>query len=665
MTLFRLLIALAFAVPLLFTVRAVAAEGEARVALIIGNSSYRQAPLLNPANDASDLATALEKRGFNVLLREDVSERGLKEAVEDFAKYLRKGGVGLFFFAGHGVQLRDQNYLVPVDISFNSEADILFKSVSAEYVLSRMAEAGNRVNIVILDACRDNPLQASRPGVGKGLGAMNVGRAEKGTFIAYATSPGTTAADGDGRNGLYTKNLLASLSMADTDIDKVFGRVRGAVVNETGGRQVPWTSSSMVDSFYFDVEEGRQAALRQAAQPAVAAPVIAAPVPSAYDPVQEQAAWERVRNSQNADDYRSYLERFSGGPNAAFARFRLKRFGGDPASVVPKTVAPAALPVAPARPAAPVPTPVPTPAPPPAPASAPKPAAPVAPPVVAPQPQSAAAGLRDCPACPELVVIPPGEFVMGRSSGPGQEPDESPAHAVRIAAPLAIGKFEVTREQYAAFVRETGHSSRDAVCNSVRGGRFVRSKKIGWQSPGYPQTSGDPVVCVSWDDAQAYIAWLKRNTGKAYRLPSEAEWEYAARAGGPGDRYWGSDVAAACQHANVADQTAHGEVAGLDLFPCRDKYPHTAPVGRFEANAFGLHDMLGNAWEWVDDCWNPNYQGAPADGGAWRTGQCDQRVFRGGAWNGKPQNVRAGFRDREERVERHDNLGFRVARPID
>lgn len=624
-----------------------AAEKETRVALIIGNSTYRQAPLTNPANDASDLAAALEKRGFNVLLREDVSERGLKEAVEDFAKYLRKGGVGLFFFAGHGVQLRDQNYLVPVDISFNSESDILYKSVSAEYVLSRMAEAGNRVNIVILDACRDNPLAASRPGAGKGLGAMSVGRSEMGTFIAYATSPGSTAADGDGRNGIYTKNLLAALNAPDSDIDKVFGRVRSGVVGETGGRQVPWTSSSVIGSFYFDPEEERRAA----AQPVAAvAPAKAAVAPPPYDPVEERAAWEKVRNSQNAEDYRAYLERFSGGPNAAFARFRLKRFGGDPAAVVPQ-----AAPPLPTRPAAPAPAPALAPLPPPA-------AAPAAAPAAPPPSRPAAAGLRDCPACPELVVIPAGEFVMGASDNPAGEPDESPPHAVRISAPLAIGKFEVTREQYAAFVRESGHAVRDAACMSVRGGKFLRSKKIGWESPGYPQTAGDPVVCVSWDDAQAYASWLARKTGKAYRLPSETEWEYAARAGGR-DRYWGSDAAAACQHANVADEAARNEVPGMTLFPCRDKYPHTAPAGRFEANAFALHDMLGNAWEWVEDCWNPSYERAPADGAAWKTGQCDQRVFRGGAWNSKPQNVRAGFRDREERGERHDNLGFRVVRP--
>jgi uncharacterized caspase-like protein len=183
------------------------------------------------------------------LVRENVGERGLKEAVDVFAKHLKKGGIGLFFFAGHGVQLKDQNFLLPVDVGFESEADVSFKSVSAEYVLSRMAEAGNRINIVILDACRNNPLQQSRKTISKGLGVMNVGRAEKGTFIAYATSPGSTAADGTGRNGLYTKHLLRSLETQDSDIDRVFGRVRTGVVQDTNGEQVPWTSSSVIGNF--------------------------------------------------------------------------------------------------------------------------------------------------------------------------------------------------------------------------------------------------------------------------------------------------------------------------------------------------------------------------------------------------------------------------------
>lgn len=636
---------------LLFLHPAMARSDEARVALIIGNSSYKAAPLTNPANDAADLAHALERKGFTVLVRENVSERGLKEAVDAFSKHLRKGGVGLFFFAGHGIQLKEQNFLIPIDIGFDNEADIAYKSVSAEYVLSLMAEAGNRVNVVILDACRNNPFQQAKRSISRGLGVMNVGRAERGTFIAYATSPGATAADGDGRNGLYTKYLLQSLDVEDSDIDKVFGRVRGAVVQETNGEQVPWTSSSMVGNFYFDPSQDQAAARKPA-------PVLK-PGPEAeqehavvkYDPVQERSLWERIKDSRNAVDFKAYLERFSSAPRAAYARWMVQKYGaGSPtevASLAP-TQNPIVVPSAPALPSRIDP----------APAAAPSGTR-------AGGPESAAPGaeFRDCAECPPMVMLPAGSFVMGSSDTDiFAEPDEQPAHRVQVTAPFAIGKYEITRAQYAAFVKETGRSHAPG-CNSTRSGRFLNNPKANWQNPGFQQQDSEPVVCVSWDDAQAFVAWLGRKTGKQYRLPSEAEWEYAARGGTSSSRYWGDGSAAnACKYASVADSAFKSMARGMPSFPCNDGYAHTAPVGRFTPNAYGLHDMLGNVWEWVEDCWNQGYAGASAQAEARATGTCDIRVFRGGAWNSKPASVRATYRDRDTKDERHENLGFRVVR---
>jgi formylglycine-generating enzyme required for sulfatase activity/uncharacterized caspase-like protein len=620
---------------------------EGRVALIIGNSTYKDAPLANPANDAADLANALEKKGFTVLVRENVGERGLKEAVDTFAKYLKKGGIGLFFFAGHGIQLKDQNFLVPVDIGFESETDISYKSVSAEYVLSRMAEAGNRVNVVILDACRNNPFQEARRSV-KGLGVMNVGRAEKGTFIAYATSPGSTALDGQGRNGLYTKHLLNALDSQDSDIDKVFGLVRTGVVRDTDGAQVPWTSSSVIGSFYFNAAEDI-AALQRPAQSFAAKPEAQteATLPP-YDPVQEKANWEQIKDSRNAADYRAYLEKFSGAPHAAYARWMLQKYGGTlPASAQPPRPLVARLPAS--EPAA-VPAAV--------------PAMPVPPPAAGSGTVPAAGSLiQDCPHCPELVVVPGGEYVMGSGKEDKfREPDEEPAHRVRVAGPFAVGKFEVTRGQYAAFVRETAREHKGG-CHSNRGGRFQKNPKANWQSPGFEQKDDEPVVCVSWDDAQAYVAWLSKKTAKAYRLPSEAEWEYVARAGTTGRHYWAEvDEAAVCRYASVADSSLKGISPGMPTFPCSDGFGFTAPVGKFPANPFGVHDMLGNAWEWVEDCWNEGYAGAPDSSLPRLTGACTERVFRGGAWNSKPVLLRNAYRDRESKEDRHDNLGFRVVR---
>ncbi|MCK9388540.1 MAG: SUMF1/EgtB/PvdO family nonheme iron enzyme [Sulfuritalea sp.] len=632
------------------------ASPEARVALIIGNSDYKSAPLENPANDASDLANALEKQGFNVLVRENVGERGLKEAVEIFAKYLQKGGIGLFFFAGHGIQLKDQNFLLPVDISFDSEADIAYRSVSAEYVLSRMAEAGNRINVVILDACRNNPFQTAKRSANKGLGVMNVGRAEKGTFIAYATSPGSTASDGGGRNGLYTKHLLRSLETKDTDIDKVFGRVRSSVVQETNGEQVPWTSSSVVGEFHFNVSEDL-AALKHPVQPAAAMHEAAAEEEGApYDPVQEKAHWDRIKDSRNPADYLGYLENFSGAQHAAYARWMVTKYGG----VLPAPVK-AARPASAASPTPPIPaqlalaTPAPVLSPPPA--------------IVAVANAGAAPAsgtpIRDCPQCPELVTVPGGEYVMG--SGPDQkprEPDEEPPHRVRVAGPFAVGKFEVTRAQYAAFSIETDRP-RKVGCHSTIGGRFHKNPKATWENPGFEQNDDEPVVCVSWDDAQAYVAWLSKKTGKKYRLLNEAEWEYVARAGSTGKRHWAeTDDAAVCRYASVADTSIKGVSPGMPMFPCSDGSKYTSPVGRFPANSFGVHDMLGNAWEWVEDCWNEGHAGAPELAQARLSGACTERAFRGGAWNSTPATVRSAYRDRESKDERHDNLGFRAARSL-
>ena len=623
---------------------------EARVALIIGNSDYKAAPLDNPANDASDLASALEKQGFTVLVRENVGERGLKEAVDIFSKHLKKGGIGLFFFAGHGIQLKDQNFLLPVDVGFDNESDIAFKSISAEYVLSRMAEAGNRINVVILDACRNNPLQLARKTINKGLGVMNVGRAEKGTFIAYATSPGSTAADGTGRNGLYTKHLLRALETRDTDIDKVFGRVRTGVVQDTNGEQVPWTSSSVIGSFYFDPAEDLAALQRPNVSVAATHEAAAEAVALPFDPVQERAYWERIKDSKNAADFIAYLEKFSGAQRAAYARWMVQKYGGV---VPPAAAARRATPALVAKPEQLA-------------LAAQSPVLPTPPLAVAsgaiPSPGTL---IQDCPECPDLVAVAAGEFTMG--SGPKEkmrELDEEPAHRVRVAAPFAVGKFEVTRGQYAAFVKDTGREHKPG-CHSTRGGVFHKNPKATWQNPGFEQKDNEPVVCVSWEDTQAYVAWLSKKAVKQYRLLNEAEWEYVARAGSTGSRYWAeTDNAAVCRYASVADTSLKSVTPGAQMFPCSDGFALTSPVGRFPANSFGVHDMLGNAWEWVEDCWNEGYAGAPDVAKPRLSGSCTERVFRGGAWNSNPATVRAAYRDRDSREERHDNVGFRVARSL-
>jgi len=227
---------------------------EQRVALVIGNSAYKESPLKNPANDAADMAAALKELGFKVNLRTDASQRQMKQALREFAQDLRRGGVGLFYFAGHGVQSKGRNFLIPIGANVETEAELEDESVDANLVLSYMDEAQNRVNIVVLDACRNNPFARSFRSASRGLAQMD---AAKGSFVAFATAPGAVAADGDGRNGVYTEHLLASLKEADGDIDKVFRRVAANVSTVTGGKQVPWVASSLTGDFYFRVPATR------------------------------------------------------------------------------------------------------------------------------------------------------------------------------------------------------------------------------------------------------------------------------------------------------------------------------------------------------------------------------------------------------------------------
>jgi formylglycine-generating enzyme required for sulfatase activity len=242
--------------------------------------------------------------------------------------------------------------------------------------------------------------------------------------------------------------------------------------------------------------------------------------------------------------------------------------------------------------------------------------------------------------------------------------NEMPQHHVNIAS-FAMSATEVTRDQFDAFVRATGHQAGGpCLVYSKTERTVVESAANDWRNPGFVQLGSHPVVCVNWNDAKAYASWLSQKTGKTYRLPTEAEWEYAARAGPAGERPWGRGSSEACQNANVADTTA---VRALDWVPatrfsCTDGHVFTAPVGQFRANRFGLSDMIGNVWEWVDDCYNTSYVNAPTNGLAWLSGDCSQRILRGGSWLNVPWKLRAATRHRSKPDIRSDIVGFRVAR---
>ena len=251
---------------------------------------------------------------------------------------------------------------------------------------------------------------------------------------------------------------------------------------------------------------------------------------------------------------------------------------------------------------------------------------------------------RDCDVCPELVVVPPGSFMMGSpDSEEGRSPWEGPQHRVTIDYPFAVGVYEVTFEEWDACVLAGGCGDHEP--DDEGWGRDRR-----------------PVINVSWNDAWAYADWL---TGEEYRLLSEAEWEYSTRAGTETARYWGESAQQQCHYANGYDAVGHAEhgIEGRDLVGCRDRQANTAPVGSYRPNAFGLYDVLGNVAEWVDDCWNGSYEGAPDDGTPTYVGDCNRRVFRGGAWGFAPRSIRSAYRLGFRASNRQANdLGFRLAR---
>lgn len=257
-------------------------------------------------------------------------------------------------------------------------------------------------------------------------------------------------------------------------------------------------------------------------------------------------------------------------------------------------------------------------------------------------------------------------------AGPGEEAREQLAEAFRYRSEpqrrvkvqrFFAGKFEVTRGQYRVFAEATGRASDG--CFVWNGNDFEKDATKHWHNTGYAQDDTHPAACVSWGDALAYTEWLSKITGKRYRLPSEAEWEYVARAGTATSRYWGDDDGLACTYANGADRAARAQAphaGGWGGVDCDDRFAHTAPAGSYRANAFGVHDMLGNVGEWTQDCWNANYHGAPTDARAWLSGDCTMRVVRGGAWDDAPTGLRAAYRVGSPTIIRLYSRGFRVAR---
>jgi formylglycine-generating enzyme required for sulfatase activity len=277
---------------------------------------------------------------------------------------------------------------------------------------------------------------------------------------------------------------------------------------------------------------------------------------------------------------------------------------------------------------------------------------------------------RDCEICPEMVVVPSGRFVMGSSDDDAAQ-DERPSHTVVIANGFAVGRTEVKVSEFVAFLNSSVQEKQFSE-------RWIMADPEDTESPiarktdngnmrflAKPDHDEDPITFVSWYGADAYVSWLSKRAGVAYRLLSEAEWEYSARAGSTAAYHFGDDARQLCNYANVVDLTSQKKYNWSLSTNCDDGYADLAPVGRFKPNTFGLHDMHGNAAEWVADCWHPNYDGAPIDGSPWiENGDCNSRIVRGGSYHNLPDGLRSAQRYVNAVYTKINTIGFRVARSL-
>lgn len=602
------------------------ARAAGRVALVIGNSQYTHvARLANPDNDAKLIAETLRGLGFALIgdgPQLDLDKAAMDRAVQDFGRAMQGADVALFYYAGHGVQVHGQNFLVPVGANPTREADVDFQMLNMNLVLHQMEDSGTRLNLVILDACRNNPFG------GRGLRAAGGGLAQmqapEGTVISFATQPGHAALDGTNGHSPYSRALADTLRRPGLDIFRTFNQVGLAVKRATGGAQQPWVSSSPISGdFYFAGRESGK----------TSTPV--SPTPSLSAAAQ---AWDVTKDTDSPAVLEAFIKQFPNSVFAGFAKARLAELarqhskpparggGGHNDKVAMGKI-------------------------------------PVVPNLGAPTRRYATGdSFSDCAHCPQMVVVPAGRFMMGSpSSERGRSRNEGPRHRVTIERPFAIGKFEVTYGEFMTFARTTHHRP-DQTCSTYEHRLTKKRPGRSFENPGFRQSDRNPVVCVSWNDIQAYLAWLSQKTGKHYRLPSEAEWEYVARAGTNTAYFFGNNVNRICRYANADDASTHNS---WRVRSCNDGSGEAVtPVGHYRPNRFGLYDVVGNVWEFVADCYETNYRNTPTDGSAVTKRNCNIHITRGGSWANPATGLRSAYR----RLTGGDpvyNRGFRVVRDLE
>ncbi len=530
-----------------------------RIALVIGIGAYDQriGILPNPRNDSDSMAKRLRVIGFDVVHQDDVKLEEFRDLVEDFGARSEQAEVALFFFAGHGVQFRDRNYLVPVDIKPRGDEENLKLDEVTVDLQGVMDGMRAQRNLVFLDACRTPPenLVPPAPRTRSSQRSQGLARVERpqdrDMWIGYAAAPGTVAEDGKaGGNSPFTAALQQRIGSPGVDVSIMFRAVVRDVKLETTGRQEPWLRSSIAREGAFMLVPGIQGGdLDRAAR-----------------------AWQAVKGSKSRAVLETFIDKFRDIPDASIY-VELAREAVDALLLQPGY------------------------------------------------------RFRDCdpPDCPLVVVVPEGAYRRVSAEG-GSISDES--LEVNIPYRLAVGVYEVTFEEWDACVEAKGCITMPRDWGLGRGKRPVRG--------------------VRWSDAVQYVKWLGTRTGEQYRLLSEAEWEYVARAGTESPYWWGNSMEA--ERANHLNSGTEYE-------------RRTRPVGSYVANPWGLHDLPGSVWEWVQDCWTDGHVGRHAR--AREMPGCNERVLRGGSWRTEEAFLDSAFRTSELPETRADDVGFRVVRQVE
>ena len=566
-------------------------DSRKRIALVIGNSKYHSSHLKNPVNDANAVAASLKRLGFEVEMRTNLGRAQLEEAIENFGNRLGAGGVGLFYYAGHGIQVAGNNYLVPIDAKIKSEGEVRHKAVDVGLILAKMGQAKSDVNIVIMDACRDNPFGRSFRSAAKGLATMD---APNGAIIAYAAAPGKTAADdGDGANGLYTSELLKVLETPGLNLEGVFKQVKKSVLASTSGQQTPWESSGLTSDFRF-IPSPDLTDIKTQALPAPESTMNSPKATGSLDNIRARTEAEETAKKERLVQVKNDLAKY-------------EKVVSSPRGAELQQVAWRAL--------------------------------------IANYAEAATVPLYDTAAFLSSLGL-------AISNGDVVTVDEAELAKKKEAARLAEERAKSVAGEFVNVPGGCFATNGKQVClDAFRIGKYDvtqgQYKQVMGSNPSSFSSCGDgcPVENVSWNDAQAFISRLKSQAGKQYRLPTEAEWEYACHSGGKIEEYCGGD--------NI-DAVAwyFGNSGGK-----------THPVGQKQPNGLGIYDMSGNVWQWVQDWYGILYPTSGNNPHGASSGS--SRVFRGGSWRHLPAFVKSTYRYYFAPGFLSSYIGFRLVSPVE